>query len=1539
MIVVCDMKAQTLVTDVGGDSYSKYGKELTEEYKDNTLVDPHGKNGKGVGEVVCYKCLHRGGTLLYCCGKKCGTRYHPSCLDLPLKFLPIGYWHCICCNEKKIKLGVHSVSKGVESIFDSQEVVSKDEVYHLVPVIEREYFVKYQGLAHAHNCWIPEKQMLVEAPKLLEKYKKKQQVVRWKKDWSIPQRLVLKRKIILSKQNADTFDGNDDNDSICQYEWLVKWTGLGYDHITWELDDASFMRSSKGMKLVENYESRQKRSVGLSNPFEANEERKVSFFELSELSSFGDSPGLYNQHLSYVNKLRMCWHKGQSAVIIDDQIDQERITKVILYISSLNCNVKRPFLILSTSTGLSTWETEFLNLAPSANLVVYKGTKYVRDSIRALEFYNEDGGSSFQILLSSSDIIIEDLHALRYIQWEAIIIDECHRPRILGQFDNLDILKAETRLLLISGQIKEDRTDYMKLLSFLKSGHDEIHFSSASISNLKSQLEQYIALKCSSDSSRFIEYWVPAQLSSLQLEQYCSMLLSNSLLLCSGQKSNSVDALHDLIISTRKCCNHPYLLNPSLGSLATEGLPVEEHLDIGIKASGKLQLLENILVEAKSRDLRVMILYQSSGGSGSIGNILDDVLCQRFGNDCYVRYGRGYIPSKKQAALAAFNDRKSGQFVFLIESSACVPSIKLSSVDTIILFDSGLDPQSDLKCLQKMSVSSKFNKLTVLRLYSYFTVEEKVLMLAKDGLALDSNVQLLSQSTNHSLLKWGASYLFSKLDDLHGSGTSVSALDISDHSILNGVIFELSSKLGCDSKGTDCHGQSFVSRVQQNGGEYERNISLLGEREMKKLGNETHTLSWSDLLKGRNPHWRFLPVLPQSIRKRIEYFHHSLAESEKDTVDPEERKVTKDSVDPKRRKVSKDIVGTKRREFSKSVADPKTGKVAKEIVDSNRSKVSVDIVGSKHVKKKWKNKNRSPGERKRKLNGVSVMNKPIKKQKERPDMPKSTKLLSKPAISDLCDVLHIPENVKAVAMRLLEYVFEHYNVRCLEVSIVQAFEISVCWLAASLLKHEIDRKHSLDLAKQHLNFNCKEEEATYVYNKLQKHEKDFSNCLQNELCVEKDNTHIGPGSLTPELKDLVEDEKQKGFQHPHVLNLVKSATHEADLPINSPTNEADLPRNFPTNEADLPRKSPTTVLFSQNQIYTENFHEEPYIAHEIATSQKNPGSFPMKLEADATSMECVPDEGINSINLVAAEVSSLEHWNEFPNLSNDFNNVNHVSGSLERQSPIVSSDIPQCDDSFFEDLPILMNQVIDIDNSMNMSTHPAQLLNVEIDTVTCDRTAVPEVIQPYSVVTPICGESTSSEFSEWPLPYTQLSLADLVAFSQTSQPTSEAPENENFTCAPHDITNPGYINSDHFQAHYGPFEMPIEMPHDDADSLLIEMEQIIKKKEEAYKACEEKILQLQSDYTMEYEMLREKYNMLLQNVDTSVALKHEDLETQRNIVSKSMVLADLWSRNYNSCFYSNLQQNVHNIETSIYDSPYHPYACSMTPSVYGNIHL
>jgi len=39
-----------------------------------------------------------------------------------LEDVPLGVWHCPVCVRKKIEAGVHSVSEGVESIWDEREV-------------------------------------------------------------------------------------------------------------------------------------------------------------------------------------------------------------------------------------------------------------------------------------------------------------------------------------------------------------------------------------------------------------------------------------------------------------------------------------------------------------------------------------------------------------------------------------------------------------------------------------------------------------------------------------------------------------------------------------------------------------------------------------------------------------------------------------------------------------------------------------------------------------------------------------------------------------------------------------------------------------------------------------------------------------------------------------------------------------------------------------------------------------------------------------------------------------------------------------------------------------------------------------------------------------------------------------------------------------------------------------------------------------------------------------------------------------------------
>lgn len=72
------------------------------------------------------------------------------------------------------------------------------------------------------------------------------------------------------------------------------------------------------------------------------------------------------------------------------------------------------------------------------------------------------------------------------------------------------------------------------------------------ICKLKAKLASFVAFESKPRTSRFVEYWVPVQLSNVQLEQYCAALLSSETLLCSHLRNDSVDSLRKILIMTRK---------------------------------------------------------------------------------------------------------------------------------------------------------------------------------------------------------------------------------------------------------------------------------------------------------------------------------------------------------------------------------------------------------------------------------------------------------------------------------------------------------------------------------------------------------------------------------------------------------------------------------------------------------------------------------------------------------------------------------------------------------------------------------------------------------------------------------------------------------------------------------------------------------------------------------------------------------------------------------------------------------------------------
>lgn len=248
-----------------------------------------------------------------------------------------------------------------------------------------------------------------------------------------------------------------------------------------------------------------------------------------------------------------------------------------------------------------------------------------------------------------------------------------------------------------------------------------------------------------------------------------------------------------------------------------------------------------------------------------MGNILEDLMHHRFGPESYERVEYRAVLSRKQAAIDKFNNKTNGRFVFLIENRACLPSIKLSSIDAIIIYGSDNNPLNDLKALQKIKIESQFERVSIFRLYTPFTVEEKSLVLARQGIVIDNNIQDLRTSLKHSLLRWGAAFLFSRLDEVQQDDHASKSSEMERH-FIDEVIVEFLTKLSTTVEdSTEVHRKS-ISKANMSGELYSRNITLMGEKEGISVLEDNPAEFWLNLLDGRSPH---VSCISEPLQSRV----------------------------------------------------------------------------------------------------------------------------------------------------------------------------------------------------------------------------------------------------------------------------------------------------------------------------------------------------------------------------------------------------------------------------------------------------------------------------------------------------------------------------------------------------------------------------------------------------------------------------------------------------------------------------------------------
>ncbi|KAL4367195.1 hypothetical protein GQ457_05G014100 [Hibiscus cannabinus] len=361
------------------------------------------------------------------------------------------------------------------------------------------------------------------------------------------------------------------------------------------------------------------------------------------------------------------------------------------------------------------------------------------------------------------------------------------------------------------------------------------------------------------------------------------------------------------------------------------------------------------------------------GGSGRdlMGDILDEFLRQRFGIDCYEHVDNGVIPSKKQSALNRFNNERE-RFIFLLETRACLPSIKLSSVGTVIIFGSDWSP-------------------------------EKLLMLSKQDKAIYSNIANISPSASHMLLKWGASYLFIQLENFHGI-TKLDASTLSQQSHLKDVIQEFLTLLHQTGKDNTSK-LTLILQAKQNQGTYRTEMPLFGELKIQEMNEDPPHTFWTKLLEGKCPRWKYSTSTSLRNQKRVPYFDELQKRTEAESAE----------------------VAKKRKKFISDGSDhpsPKAvlqeGKLATGDREGSPRTSAYDFTTFSRSIASGSDKIHASSTSLHQANNISKI--PALKiveweRRKECDSQKDLHVLLRPQIAKLCEVLHLTEDVKAMVER------------------------------------------------------------------------------------------------------------------------------------------------------------------------------------------------------------------------------------------------------------------------------------------------------------------------------------------------------------------------------------------------------------------------------------------------------------------------------------------------------------------------------------------
>ncbi|XP_010732610.3 chromodomain-helicase-DNA-binding protein 2 isoform X2 [Larimichthys crocea] len=647
---------------------------------------------------------------------------------------------------------------------------------------ETQYLIKWKGWSYIHNTWESIDsltQQKVKGLKKLDNFKKKhEELTSWLRKASpediefhncqqeltadLSKQFQFVERVIATKTgktpgSSDFPSHSHKTPSSNEPEYLCKWMGLPYSECSWE--DGALVKK-KFQPCIDSFMNRNSCKTVPSKDCKVLKQRP-RFVALKKQPPYigDDNLQLRDYQLDGLNWLAHSWCRCNS-VILADEMGLGKTIQTISFLSYLfhQHQLYGPFLLVVPLSTLTSWQREFDTWAPDMNVVIYLGDVMSRKTIRDYEWVNHQTKRiRFNALLTTYEILLKDKGVLGNINWAFLGVDEAHRLKNDDSllYKTLMEFRSNHRLLITGTPLQNSLKELWSLLHFLMpdkfdswEDFEDEHGKGRDngYQSLHKVLEPFLLRRVKKDVEKSlpakVEQILRVDMTAQQKQFYKWILTRNYKALSKGTRGSSSGFLN-IVMELKKCCNHSFLIKqPEEGENETQ----QEHMQVLVRGSGKLVLLDKLLTRLRERGNRVLIFSQMVR--------MLDILAEYLAKHRYPfqRLDGSIKGEIRKQALDHFNAEGSEDFCFLLSTRAGGLGINLASADTVVIFDSDWNPQNDLQAQARAHRIGQKKQVNIYRLVTKGTVEEDIIERAKKKMVLDHLVIQRMDTTGRTVL-------------------------------------------------------------------------------------------------------------------------------------------------------------------------------------------------------------------------------------------------------------------------------------------------------------------------------------------------------------------------------------------------------------------------------------------------------------------------------------------------------------------------------------------------------------------------------------------------------------------------------------------------------------------------------------------------------------------------------------------------------------------------------------------------------------------